>query len=357
MARDREKMKQELLKRTSDDYNRQSGGTRHLRSDVDFPLWRPGVTKGDPHIIDIIPYVVGDKQPPLAMDGKVKAGNEAYVLEVEVHQNIGPAKQYILCPAKNYGLACPICEHVEQMIRDGAEWEDYSDIATKRRCLYNVLVVTDEKSRSKGVQVWDVASRYSQDKIKLLAKNPRTGGYVIFQHPDADTGKSISFEISNDKFKTQQGHKFLDRNYDIPDEVLDQAFALDELLDLKSYDYIKNAFYGSSDVQESKSPEAGSRLSKNEPAADNEPTLSGRRSLRRPAQEASSNPCPFGHNFGHDVEKHKDCESCEETTFQKCCEKADMIQIEEEERKKKEQEAAAASNPGATPGRRLLRRG
>lgn len=349
--RDREKMKQNLLKRTEDDYNRQGGGSRHLRTDMDIPLWRPQTTKEDPHIIDVLPYIVGSKQPPLAMGGQVRQGDDAYVLEVDVHQNIGPGKQYILCPAKNYGKPCPICECIEQMVRDGAEWEDYSDIATKKRCLYNVVVMDTEKTKMKGVQIWEVSSFYSQDKIKLLCKNPRTGGFVIFQHPDADTGKSIAFEVAADKRKTHQGHKFLDRNYDIPDETLDQAFRLDELLMLQPYEYIKSAMLGGGEEEASEPRTSGASQEK----AKEEPVQETRRGRDR-AAASTSNPCPNNLNFGIDIDSQECCKACEDATYQKCCEKADQL---DDEKKKAEEEAAkaaaAAQNTGGG-GRRLLRR-
>jgi hypothetical protein len=342
-------MKEALLKRTEEDLNRQGGAVKYLKTDIDFKLWKPGQTKGEPHIIDLIPYVVGKGQPPLAMEGKLKEGDDAFFLELEVHQNIGPGKIDLLCPAKNYGKPCPICEHIEDLINDGAEYDDYSDIATKRRCLYNVLVVTNEKTKAKGVQIWEVSARFSQDKIKPLAKDARTGKVTIYHHPDADTGKSISFEIAGDKYKTQQGHKFLDRNYDISDEILDQALPLDELLFLQSYDYIANTAFGDSGEAEKKE-EVQEKKQEKEP----DPPVRSRLSRREEAKSATSNPCPNNMNFGHDIDKAECCKACEEAIYQKCCMEADRL---DDEKKKAEEEAAKAQTAAATgSGRRLLRR-
>jgi hypothetical protein len=354
MARDRNAMKQNLLKRTEEDYNRQGGGGgKYFRSDADFISFRPQPSK-EPHIIDIVPYIVGSKQPPLAMEGKVRQGDDAYVLELEVHTSIGPGKQSILCPAKNYGKPCPICEHIEELIREGAEWEDYKAIAPKKRCLYNVINMTDAKQQAKGIQVWDVPYRYSQEKIKALAKNPRTGGFVIFQHPDADTGKSISFEVAKDTYRTIQGHQFLDRNYDIPDEILDKAHVLDELLEVMPYDNIKLIFEGPVEAGETKSVAApGPNSSQSETTSEQSTTRRNRN-----VTTDTSNPCPKGFAFGVEIDKHDECQSCADDKYKACCEKADMLDAEAEAEKKRlaEEAAKASTGSGAPAGRRLLRR-
>lgn len=352
MARDRNAMKQNLLKRTEEDYNRQGGGgSKYFKPDADFISFRPQPAK-EPYIIDIIPYVVGSKQPPLAMEGKVRQGDDAYVLELEVHTNIGPGKQNILCPAKNFGKPCPICEHIDDLIRDGAEWEDYSAIATKKRCLYNVVNMTDAKQQAKGVQVWDVPYRYSQEKIKVLAKNPRTGGFVIFQHPDADTGKSISFEVAKDKYRTIQGHQFLDRNYDISDEILDKAHVLDEIIEEMPYETIQLIFAGAIEgEEEEKLPAAQVPNSSRSEAASEQSTT--RRS--RNVSIDTSNPCPKGFAFGAEIDKHDECQSCADDKYKACCEKADMLDAEAEAEKKRLAEEAAKAS-AAPAGRRLLRR-
>ena len=108
----RNKAKEELLKRTQESSERREGDAsmRYFRSDLDLPLWGAKPTKEDPHIIDIIPFIAGENYPTkIDKRHAIKKGDYVYLLELYVHTNIGPGKEWIVCPTKNYGNSCPIC--------------------------------------------------------------------------------------------------------------------------------------------------------------------------------------------------------------------------------------------------------
>lgn len=365
MAIDREAQKQELLKRAQEDYNRSSGtGGKYFNPEADFILWKPSPTKGDPHIIDIIPYKIGPDQPPM-LEGKKRTaypGEWGFFLQISVHRNIGPVKQSVLCPAKNYGKPCPICEHISKLEDDGVDWDEYSNIATMERCLYNVVVMTNEKEQKKGIRIWDAAYKYSQEILKSLAQDARTGARIMYHSPDRDLGKSIQFEVEKDKFRKVYGHKFLDRNYDISDKLQEDAYVLDGLLELLPYKTISDLFYNN----ESSEPETQAQQSRTnqETTSQTSESQSGvRRGLRRQSQEdtqSSYNPCPQGLNFGADIDTTPYCEKqCEEAVYKKCCEAADRIEMEKKQKEEEERLAAekAAASTGNPTGRRSLRRG
>lgn len=371
MAIDKEAQKQALLQRAQEDYNRGSGtGGKYYNAEIDFSLWKPGPTQGAPHIIDIIPYRIGRCQPPL-IGGKGdkrngKEGEWDFFFQITVHRHIGPAKQSIICPAKMWAKPCPICEHIERMQADGAEWEEFSNIATMERCLYNVVVMTDAKEQRKGIRIWDTPFKYAQAVFKTLALDARTGEKIMYQSPDAGIGRSIQFEVEKDQYRKVYGHKFLERNYDIAEELQINAHPLDELVELLPYQVIKDIFYGEPDDDQ---PSAVSRTAsrpanqQQEQRQPDPPAAEGaRRGLRRGGgADASINPCPKGMRFGEDIDTTPYCENeCAEDTYKKCCEAADRIDMEKKQKAEEERiaaEKALAASGGAGTGRRSLRRG
>lgn len=314
---DRKRAKEELLKRQQESYDRKDGeiGTKYFKTDIAIPFWKCPVTKDEPHIIDIIPFVAGGHYPQIGKT-PTKKGDPTYLLEAWVHTNIGPGKEMILCPAKNYGRPCPICEEVDRLADEGKEWEDYSSIAPKRRCVYNVVVMDGGKEEKKGVQIWEVSHKYSEKLIQPAAKAPRGGGLIPFSDPDI--GKSIAFEVLNDTYRTIQGHKLVDRDYNISDEVLDAAFTLDELLLELPYEEIDKIFSGNVEKETSGS-EQGSRT--------------------RGKQEVDE--CPHVDDaWGKMIDKLEECEKCE--LYDKCGREADKLEAEEKAKKEEERKKAEA---------------
>lgn len=327
-----EEMKEQLLKRTRESNERKDGGVniKFFKPELeeDIKIWRPTVTKDEPHLIDILPYQAGDNPPQIDRRHPVRPGEWMYCMEIFVHDNLGPLNdRVVVCPARNYGLPCPVCENIAEQVKEGAEWEDYSDIALKRRCVYNVAVYDDKKEEEKGAQIWEVAHKYSEKQIQLIAKQRGDRGLVPFSHPSKDVGKSIQFSVGSDKYKTISGFSFVDRVDDVDDKMLEGAKVLDEIIEVLPYEDIKALFTGSA----SKEAEVHED-DVDDDAPDFDPVkVSG---------------CPFGHVFGVDIETHEDCKKCSNEEFEACSAEADRLQEEEkrkkeeEERKKKEEESS-----------------
>ncbi len=243
-AYDREKMKKELLNRTKSSYDRKDGdvNSKYFSPDVELKYYRPQPTKGTPHIIDILPFIAGGNFPSKTSD--IKKGDWAYVLDLYIHSNVGPGKTMVVCPARNYGNPCPICDEVESLMASGVDWNDIP-FAPKRRCSYNVLVMDDAKTEAQGIQVWEVSYGYSEKLIVSLARSPRGGGFVAFADPDKTIGKSIAFDVDNDTYKKITGHRFEQRDYDIPEEFLEKAHILDELIVVHDEEQLRKILFGS----------------------------------------------------------------------------------------------------------------
>lgn len=366
----REKMAQDLMERTQQSYDRKDGDStnRYFDPDLEIPFYKPETTKGKPHIIDILPWFAGKNFPTKPQP--TPEGKWVYVLDLWVHKKVGPGKVTVVCPARNYGNRCPICEHIDDLIREGAEYEDIP-FSHKRQCSYNVLVMDDEQTEAKGVQVWDVSYKYSEKAIVTAAVNARGGGVIPFANPDHRFGRSLVFDVAKDKYKTISGHRFELRDYDIPEEILEECFPLDTMIKIYSYDELFVLLHGEGGKPAS---EGGGSLRRTlvrrgEETAqpESQPAAGGAtRRLMTKATEEAADKCPVGAKFGYDFNKYGDCDTCDDK--QRCAEALDMIEYKaskaaaepaaETVSNPPAQEAPAASAPPAAAGGRklLLRR-
>jgi hypothetical protein len=242
LARSRERRRVRgdgLSKRIKLGKARASGfGKNIIKGGLDIPLWRP---RDGSHIIDIIPYVVGKKDPDL------DKGEENYTYEYFVHTNVGPNNAWFLCPAQTYGEACPVCEHRDKLREKGSKKAVWKPLFPKRRNLYNIISY-DRGEERKGVQVWDVPWFYSEKHLMAIAvKLDRKGREreTNFAHPKK--GKSVQFTItpakSKDDYASYDGWSFDDRDYKLKNSTLDEAHTLDQIIYIAPYDEIKEAYW------------------------------------------------------------------------------------------------------------------
>lgn len=376
-AYDRKAMQNQILSRTQNSYDRKEGdaSSKYFRTDIPFKMWRVTPTKTSPHIIDIVPFIAGNKCP--TKFGNMRPGEWAYVLDLYCHQNVGPGKAMVVCPARNYGEPCCICEDVDILIQQGIEWNDIPH-APKRRCVYNVLVMDTAETEALGIQIWEVSFEYSEKAIVGLAKSPRGGGLVAFADPSKELGRSIVFDVGSDTYKKITGHRFEMREYDIPDEILEMAIPLDELIVVHDNEELKKMMWGSAGrptqpqeaavkevIQQPSSLRSTLRSRGTNVIANNEgesatPAVATPEPQKLPTELA----CEFGAEFGSDYGKYGECDTCEKA--QKCAEAADRKDAGKTKPRLTAKQAAEESvavqeevPPAATStGRRtLLRRG
>jgi hypothetical protein len=199
----------------------------YLKKGVKIQKWTP---KDGDHIINIIPYIAGENCP------NQTEGYATHVLDIWVHQRVGPSSSSHVCLAKNFKKPCPICDLQREMRKDGGFSEDdIKALQPKRRTLYNVVVLDTVEEERKSVQIWEVSFHFMEKHLAQLAKNPRGGGFVPFQDPD--TGKSISWTIEGKGGYNKEyvGHRFVDRDSEVTDEQLEEAQTLDEIIHIPDY--------------------------------------------------------------------------------------------------------------------------
>jgi hypothetical protein len=271
------------------------------------------------HLIDIIPYVAGSNDP----NPKIKEGKFAFVLIIWRHTNIGVSKDDFICMNLTYKKPCPICEDRAEAIESGdvGRAKALKPIET---CIYNIVCYDNDKELMKGVQIWAVAHWNFQRHLDKIANRPRAGGVIPYACPN--NGKSIFFNREGTKLETTKytGHTFDDRNYVISDEILAQAWSLDDLIHIPTYEEAYEAHYGES----VKAKPAGAEQAL-------ESKVAGRRVLEAgkppetqkseakevapelppptpPRPSVSGDPaCPGKGVFGKDLDQLDGCRTCE----------------------------------------------
>jgi len=350
-----------LRKRTEESYKARDTFRRGIFKEQlpdDIVFWS---CKEGEHLIDIIPYLAGPNDPI------TKEGEPTYVLDIKVHQNVGPSEGVdFVCLAENFGRPCPICEHRKQLRSEGAEDELWKALYPKRRCIYNIICYDSAEEEEKGIQVWEVAWWFTERLFVELAKGPTVGrhrrggddlGFIPFADPDE--GRSIAFtrQGSGAQNTSYLGHRFVERDYIIEDEILEKAWVLDELIYVPTYDEVYDAYWGGESFKEAE-PEVENEKEDEIPESRPSHRLRGRLvqnkekeeekeeekiedDIPEPSVEVSKsddevpesdgNKCPGRGRFGIDTDMLDACEQC--TVWEACVDEYERLQKEREERR------------------------
>jgi len=326
LKKDLEKRHEEAIE-TKDDTGSGDYGTIFLKDATPegMEFWRPEYGE---HLIDIIPFVAGANHP------KVAEGRLSYVIDLWVHQNIGVGNDPFVCQVKNFKLADAICDYIRKNRLTKSQWKP---IAPKRRTVYLVWVHDTPEEEEKGLQIFEVAHFFFEKNVDAIAKNPKGGAPVIFSDPD--NGKTIAFEIQKsgtykDDSGTDRdsqawiGHRFIDREEPIPDEILDTSFSLDDIIDMHPDENKVFAAFNGEDSPAEEETEPEETEPEQEEPEETEPEQ------EEPEQEepekSTAGECPYGAKFGIECDMYEQCEECD--SYDDC---SDEQQRLEEAKKKK----------------------
>src|SRR5574343_303028 len=338
----REQIQQQQKKVNENKSKSVSSFTSHFELTEGISQWIPkGTDKGEEHAFDIVLFKAGENFPN--MHCNVEPGQWAYLLDIHVHRNLGPGREWVLCPnsfkskiAKGDKKGCPSCERslfLQAQAKDKAERiKYYKKYSPQHRCMYYVIVRDGDKEEEKGVQVLDCYFPYMEEKLQDLAAAKR--GRDEITYADIDEGKLIFFKAIKKRFTDDTGenrdyseyesHQFLDRiddnkePYTIDMDLCMELPPLDSFLVVKSYDEIAellgpidNENKGSrpvvdEDDEEEKPRARGNRFAKHEEKVEEKPE-------DPPATEDSGDvdECPHGHTLGKHFLKKSECEDCE----------------------------------------------
>jgi hypothetical protein len=213
--------------------------------------------------------------------------------------------------------------------------------------LYNVI---DTKKPDKGILLFETSHYLFEAEI--LDEAGSGDEAIVFS--DTEDGASISFRDTGKKgIGRFKGFSFEDRDEPYDDDIIDEAYSLDSLLVVLSYEEIHNMFHNADDGDEEEEekpqrskkgkPDKGKSKKKEEPEEEDdeeeeEPEeedddsddeeeeeekpqrtkKGGKKEESKPAKgkadkgkSASKNKCPYGHKFGKDCDETDDCAECE----------------------------------------------
>jgi len=346
-------MRDQLKKRTEDSYKRKDEfgpDFTFFKKDVTISSWRP---KAGVHVIDIIPFIAGPQMP---IEPYTPEGDLAYVLDIFVHMRVGGGDVPYVCLSKNYREPCPICEHQKELRQqDDYDGDLVKSLYPKRRCVYNVICYDTDDEIQKGIQVFEIAHFYMEKHLVPLALDQRTKEFLPFADPI--NGKSIQFEckIGSYEFKKADGttgkgkameffaHKFLDRDYEIPDGDLDAAHQLDLLVHKPTYEEVYEAYWGDKPGEAEKpatrrtagrrptnaaneaKPPAATSSNRRKPGTRSQPkSEQAKKESPAPAPAKDESGCPAGGKFGEDIDQLAECNECE--IYDRCATRNDELQ-------------------------------
>lgn len=305
--------------------------------DIFDPAKKAGVKffkcKTDDHELYMVPYVVG-KQHPRLPEGKMD-----FILNVFVHRGIGVNEDSYICLNRTFRGKCPICEYQAELREsDNADDEEIKALNPTKRSIYNIVCLDTPKEEEKGVQVFDVSHWLFTIPLEELAHKKKGGGEVAYA--DIDEGKVISFRKKGEKRSTEfTAFEFKDRP-EIPDEILDAAVCLDELLYIPTYEEVYAAFWETKkeEGEESTGKETVKETAK-EVKKEEVKKEEAQAQVKEDIKDAVVEECPSGAAFGKDYNEYEECRPC---TVRKQC-RAKKDELDEEAEKAK---AAAAATAG-----------
>lgn len=295
-----------------------------------MPMFTPDVGE---HLIDVLPYFAGPNDP------RKSEGSPTFYVDLYVHRFMGLNEDDFICLARTYNKPCAICEYRNELRKIDDPSEDIrSQIGSLRPKRYTVYAIWDRDNESKGVQLWTIAHWFFQNNLLGITKRPRKEGVIAFADYTAKEGRSISFEIAGKAMQRQfKSFQFVERDEDIPEEILEQVPVLDELLDIPEPEEVAKAFM------------AG-LPSEQEPEATRD-ELATRRMKKEDI-------CPFGGTMGENFEEFEECLSvCDK--YQRCYElfeASNPATVEEEPETGTEPDEDPEPEPEPTPTRTPIRR-
>ncbi len=265
--------------------------------------------------IDIIPFIITTSNHP---KGREK-GKSDYKLDIWVHRYVGEQEGDFLCLKETFGKPCPICEDIKRMIASQEytfKDDEIRKLKAKHREVYNVVDLSDDEQK---VKLFDFNHFEFQ---KDLIEEAEAGEDGIITFADPEEGKTIVFrgsEREGKEFKESfkpKNFKFVDRE-PIDEEILEQAYPLDAMLIIPSYEDVKKAYFGISedDEEPEEKEEEEDEAPKKRKRVEEEDEAPKKKSG---SKDKETEDCPAGGKFGKDCDELEDCKKCKK--WEECSE-------------------------------------
>ena len=248
-------------------------------------FWRPEKGNKNKVSLDIIPYVVQTKHHPQ----KIKPGYNDYRLDVFVHRYIGPGDDTFLCLKKTFGKPCPICEH-EESLQESGQKKASEGFKAKRRCVYNIIDMNDIDA---GIQLFEESYWLFE---KEMLEEAETSEDQVITFSDLEDGRNVRFRPKTDSYEGNSFFKyksftFPERDEAYEDDFDEEAYCLDELMIIPTYEEMQAALKGEGEDED-------------EDEVDNDLNDDA-----IPFDVDEKSKCPIG-KYG-ETDDHKECKNCD----------------------------------------------
>ena len=297
----------------------QNSGGSYLNLPRGTEIYKP---KKGTQTLAIVPYEVKTKNHPEADVGELW-----YQRDIYVHYNVGIDEKAVICP-KTIGKSCPICKYLSALKKDpDADEEIIKALKPKHRELYNVINLDEDSDK---VLLFEISYYNFGDKLDEEIREGKPE-WADFAEVEEGFALSIRFkekQLGQNKYLQASRIDFEERD-DYTEEILEQAFDLDSLLNILSYDDIEKILHGEpediddeDEEEEEKPSRRSSKRKKEETSDEDEEETSDDTSddddedeedeEEKPAKRSrrSKGKCPYGYKFGADVDNEDECENC-----------------------------------------------
>ena len=306
--------------------------------------------EGD-NLVDIVTYTSGDNDP-------VSPNDLAFVLKIFIHRGLSQTGGDLICLEQTFGkkFRCPCCEEYRRKINIGAPEAETRPLRYQGwpRTFYNIY---DRKDPGAGIQVWHTSAFLFQQYLDVICRKSVLSGqsqgienFIPYMDPTLD-GRSIAFRREGTGEKTKFiGIRFEDRVTEVPESVVKSAHALDELIFFPTFEQAYEEFwgvpYGEEEVLERSAKFVGEddkSVEEKESAEEEEErelreklTAIEAKKKKRTKEDSkkdeqkrevkSTNGCPYGHEFGVDIDEKPDCDKCQ--FWKDCANENDRLERE-----------------------------
>lgn len=303
---------------------------------------------GEYQDVNILPWEISSKDHPEVVAGNAKVGDMDYVLDLWIHQRIGPNKEDHICLKKTYGRECPTCDLADDLWKDESTKDEARNLFSKRKCVYIIQPLdSDFHAPKDDIYIFEMThSRFAKGLQGKAVSSMRGRGVVNFADPYV--GKVVSFTVVEEKMNNGRKYsladqfEFNERQEEISEDILMKVPSLDTFLTVKTADQIRAILNGDPDDlgQDYDEPptESNARFQDTPSVAEEAPTAAAPDTATKPARRrvkedpvaevivekpqrkaaATTNPCPSGHTFGADCDTQSSCARCPDDVYNKC---------------------------------------
>lgn len=212
---------------------------------------------------DIIPYTATEANPLAYKYGMV---DELYFERTfYTHRNIGPDDMSYSCPFQNtkhlppkQRKRCPICEYRSKVSKDpDADPDLLKSLLTQERQLW---LIYDRDEDSPRLQLFDVSYYgFGKQLDAAVRASDEEDGYEFFADPEDGFTLKVSFEEKptggSGKWYPAERIDFKNRSSEIPEELLDHGFVLDDMITLLDYKDLEALFFQSEGAKDEEKEE------------------------------------------------------------------------------------------------------